>query len=75
MPALVDVARLELELAAQQSLARSMQETERLTGAKVCRRGEEYVSFSCNDYLGLSRHPRVIAARSEEHTSELQSPC
>ncbi len=33
MPALVDVARLELELTAQQSLTRSMQETERLGGA------------------------------------------
>jgi len=62
MPALRDVARQELELAAQQSLARSMHETERLGDARVLRRAEEYISFSCNDYLGLSRHPRVIAA-------------
>ena len=65
MPALVDVARAQLELAARQSLARSMKETERLGGARVRRDGKEYVSFSCNDYLGLAHHPRVIAAARE----------
>ena len=29
------------------------------------RGGKEYVSFSCNDYLGLTHHPRVIAAARE----------
>ena len=65
MPALVDVAREELELAARQSLARSVKETERLGGARVRRDGKDYVSFSCNDYLGLAHHPRVIAAARE----------
>ena len=27
--------------------------------------GKEFVSFSCNDYLGLTHHPRVIAAARE----------
>jgi 8-amino-7-oxononanoate synthase len=65
MPALVDVARAQVELAARQSLARSLQETERLGAARVRRGTKEYVSFSCNDYLGLAHHPRVIAAARE----------
>ena len=65
MPALVDVVREQLELAALQSLARSIKETERIGGARVRRDGKEYVSFSCNDYLGLAHHPRVIAAARE----------
>lgn len=31
-------------------------------GVMVLRSGQRYVSFSCNDYLGLSQHPDVIAA-------------
>ena len=37
-------------------------ETEREGGAIVMRRGRRLVSFSCNDYLGLSQHPDVKAA-------------
>jgi 8-amino-7-oxononanoate synthase len=62
MPALLDVAREQLALAAQRSLDRSVKETQRLSGARVRRGAREYVSFSCNDYLGLAHHPRVIAA-------------
>jgi 8-amino-7-oxononanoate synthase len=62
MPALVDVVRTQLELAARQSLARSVKETERIGGSRVRRDGKTYVSFSCNDCLGLAHHPRVIAA-------------
>ncbi len=62
MPALVDLARMQLEQAARQSLARSLKETERIGGARVRRDGGDYVSFSCNDYFGLAHHPRVIAA-------------
>ncbi len=65
MPALLDVAREQLALTAQKSLTRSLKETERVGAARVRRGGKEYVSFSCNDYLGLAHDPRVIAAARE----------
>jgi 8-amino-7-oxononanoate synthase len=62
MPALLDVVNEELAHAKEQSLFRSIKETERLGGARVRRGGKEYVSFSCNDYFGLAHDPRVIGA-------------
>lgn len=45
-----------------QQLRRAPQPTERLDGVWVIRGGRRLVSFSCNDYLGLSQHPAVKAA-------------
>jgi len=47
------------------SLRRRLAATERAAGAGVLRGGRSLVSFSCNDYLGLSHDPRVIEAAAE----------
>src|SRR6202008_4086364 len=44
------------------SLARTLKPTHRLDGVWVIRDGRRLISFSCNDYLGLSHHPAVKAA-------------
>jgi 8-amino-7-oxononanoate synthase len=65
MPALRDFAREQLALVAERSLTRRVIETQRLGSACVRRGGKEFVSFSCNDYFGLTHHPKVIAAAKE----------
>lgn len=62
MPALREFARDQLALAEQKGLRRRLVETERRGPGMVRRAGRDLVSFSCNDYLNLSHHPRVIAA-------------
>jgi len=51
------LARLE-----EECLRRRLKPTHRLDGVHVERDGCGFVSFSCNDYLGLSHHPAVKAA-------------
>ena len=47
------------------SLRRRLKPTRRHDGAVVERDGQRLISFSCNDYLGLSHHPAVRAAAAE----------
>ena len=62
MPALDDIVQQKLRVLEAKHLRRALADTERVSGVRVRRGGRELVSFSCNDYLGLSHHPEVIAA-------------
>lgn len=62
MPALDDTLTQKLSLLAAKRQNRAPRETESLGDGRVVRKGKKLVSFSGNDYLGLSRHPKVIAA-------------
>ncbi|HWA61331.1 MAG TPA: aminotransferase class I/II-fold pyridoxal phosphate-dependent enzyme [Caulobacteraceae bacterium] len=46
-------------------IRRTLAPTHRLDGVFIERGGRRLVSFSCNDYLGLSHHPKVKAAARE----------
>ena len=55
-------AEAKLAALADRQLDRAMVPTHRLDGVWVERAGRRLISFSCNDYLGLSHHPDVKAA-------------
>jgi 8-amino-7-oxononanoate synthase len=55
-------ARGKIDELSAVSLMRTLKPTARLDGVTVERGGRRLVSFSCNDYLGLSHHPSVKAA-------------
>jgi len=62
MPALDETLQQKLSVLSAKHLKREVQETIRTDGVKVIRAGRELISFSCNDYLGLSHHPDVKKA-------------
>jgi 8-amino-7-oxononanoate synthase len=57
-----DVAEAKLAALERRRLRRRLTTTERTSASGAAQNGRDLESFSCNDYLGLSRHPDVIAA-------------
>jgi 8-amino-7-oxononanoate synthase len=55
-------AQRKLDALERRNLRRTLGVTDRQSARKVENRGARLISFACNDYLGLSHHPDVIAA-------------
>src|SRR6187402_1525965 len=62
MPSLDDFARHKLAALERADLRRTLVPTDRRDNLWVERNGRRLLSFSCNDYLGLSQHPALKAA-------------
>ncbi len=57
-----DVARAKLAALEHRALRRRLVTTDRPGAVDAEQNGTALVSFSCNDYLGLTHHPDVVAA-------------
>jgi 8-amino-7-oxononanoate synthase len=62
METLDAAAEAQLLMLQSKDLSRVPKPTARAADAAALRGGRELISFSCNDYLGLTHHPRVLAA-------------
>ena len=62
MPALDDILQQKIAIMAAKHLKRELRVIQRLDGVRVLCEGRELISFSCNDYLGLSQHNEVKKA-------------
>lgn len=60
-----DTLQNELQTLAAQQMKRELRRVEQNEAAQIYIQGKSYLNFSSNDYLGLSRHPRVIEAVQE----------
>jgi 8-amino-7-oxononanoate synthase len=64
-PSLDELARDKLAALERRQLRRRLVVTARPDATAALQADAELVSFSCNDYLGLSHHPEVVAASIE----------
>lgn len=62
MPALSRVASEKLEELSRLGRQRSLRTAARAPGGSLARNGKTLISFTCNDYLGLSQHEEVKEA-------------
>lgn len=64
MPNLNEHCKNALKQAESQHLRRNLRESGRVDGSlvEIEQEGRRFVSFACNDYLGLRAHPAVIEA-------------
>lgn len=62
MPTLSEVASKKLQSLDAQGRKRTLVVSERQRDAGIIRDNRTLISFSCNDYLGLSQYPEVIRA-------------
>lgn len=65
MPALNEVASKKLQEIAAQGRTRPLRMAVRDDAGGLIREGRKLISFTCNDYLGLSQHPQVKQAAIE----------
>lgn len=59
------VSAMRLAMLEKRGTRRELAPTERFADGRIVRGGQPMISFCDNDYLGLSSHPRVIAAAIE----------
>lgn len=64
MPALDETLLQKILLLEAKQARRSLHDAAR-DGVRVERAGRNFISFSCNDYLGLSRHPDLARAATQ----------
>src|ERR1700704_1042182 len=65
MSSLDDFAKTKLAALDSRQLRRALVTSARHDGVMVERGGRQFISFSCNDYLGLSAHPALAEAARE----------
>ena len=65
MPALDDTLHQKISVLEAKHLKRELKDTSRAVATAVTRAGKKLISFSCNDYLGLSHHPAVMTASTQ----------
>ena len=62
MPTLDDILQQKIDLLAAKGQKRTLNTSARGEAGQITRTNKGLISFSCNDYLGLSRHPEVVEA-------------